>query len=129
MDHHTEDYIKRLIDFLMEVDLDLAEFTVLTPFPHTQTFEDLSREGRILSGDWNDYTTDKVVFRPRHLSPEKLQELYAFAWDSFYREESQSIKMYKLFKKVIEKEKADRTFRPRKRELAFRRFGNEEKNG
>jgi len=25
MDNHTEDYIKRLIDFLMEVDLDLAE--------------------------------------------------------------------------------------------------------
>ena len=32
--------------------------------------------------------------------------------------------MYKLFKKVIEKEKADQTFRPRKRELAFRKFGN-----
>jgi radical SAM superfamily enzyme YgiQ (UPF0313 family) len=124
MDHHTEEYIRRLIDFLMEVDLDLAEFTVLTPFPHTRTFEDLSREDRILSGDWDDYTTDKVVFRPRQMSPEKLQELYEGAWDRFYREESQGIKMYKLFKKVIEKEKADQTFRPRKRELAFRRFGN-----
>jgi radical SAM superfamily enzyme YgiQ (UPF0313 family) len=124
MDHHTEEYIRRLIDFLMEVDLDLAEFTVLTPFPHTRTFEDFSREGRILSGDWDDYTTDKVVFRPRQMSPEKLQELYEGAWDRFYREESQGIKMYKLFKKVIEKEKADQTFRPRKRELAFRRFGN-----
>ncbi len=129
MDHHTEDYIKRLIDFLMEIDLDLAEFTVLTPFPHTRAFEDLSREGRILSDDWDDYTTDRVVFRPRHLSPEKLQELYAFAWDRFYREESQAIKMYKLFKKVIEKEKADLTFRPRERKLAFRRFGNEAKDG
>ncbi len=124
MDHHTEEYIRRLIDFLMEVDLDLAEFTVLTPFPHTRTFEDLSREDRILSGDWDDYTTDKVVFRPRQMSPEKLQELYEGAWDRFYREESQGIKMYKLFKKVIEKEKADQTFRPRKRELAFRRFGS-----
>ncbi len=124
MDHHREDDIERLIDFLMEVDLDLAEFTVLTPFPHTRAFEDLSREGRILSGDWDDYTTDKVVFQPRRMSPERLQELYAQAWDRFYREESQPIKMYKLFKKVIEKEKADRTFRPRKRELAFRRFGS-----
>lgn len=124
MDHQTEDDIERLIDFLMEVDLDLAEFTVLTPFPHTRAFEDLAREGRILSGDWDDYTTDKVVFQPRRMSPERLQELYALAWDRFYREESQPIKMYKLFKKVIEKEKADRTFRPRKRELAFRRFGS-----
>jgi radical SAM superfamily enzyme YgiQ (UPF0313 family) len=124
MDNHTEDYIKRLIDFLMEVNLDLAEFTVLTPFPHTQAFEDFSREKRILSGNWDDYTTDKVIFKPRQMPPEKLQELYDYAWDTFYREESQGIKMYKLFKKVIEKEKADQTFRPRKRELAFRKFGN-----
>jgi radical SAM superfamily enzyme YgiQ (UPF0313 family) len=124
MDNHTEDYIKRLIDFLMEVDLDLAEFTVLTPFPHTQAFEDFSREKRILSGNWDDYTTDKVIFKPRQMPPEKLQELYYYAWDTFYREESQGIKMFKLFKKVIEKEKADQTFRPRKRELAFRKFGN-----
>ena len=124
MDNHTEDYIKRLIDFLMEVDLDLAEFTVLTPFPHTQDFEDFSREKRILSGNWDDYTTDKVIFKPRQMPPEKLQELYYYAWDTFYREESQGIKMFKLFKKVIEKEKADQTFRPRKRELAFRKFGN-----
>jgi radical SAM superfamily enzyme YgiQ (UPF0313 family) len=124
MDDHTEDSVKRLIDFLMEIDLDLAEFTVLTPFPHTRTYEDFAREGRILSGNWDDYTTDKVIFKPRQMSPEKLQELYGYAWDTFYRDESQGIKMYKLFKKVIEKEKADQTFRPRKRELAFRKFGN-----
>ena len=33
LDNHDEDFIKRLIDFLLEIDLDLAEFTVLTPFP------------------------------------------------------------------------------------------------
>lgn len=32
LDNHTEDFIKRLIDFLLEIELDLAEFTVLTPF-------------------------------------------------------------------------------------------------
>jgi len=42
------------------------------------------------------------------MPPEKLQELYYYAWDTFYREESQGIKMFKLFKKVIEKEKATR---------------------
>src|SRR3989339_303596 len=33
LDSHTEDDIKRLVDFLLEIDLDLAEFTVLTPVP------------------------------------------------------------------------------------------------
>ena len=54
LDHHTEDYIKGLIDFLLEIELDMAEFTVLTPFPHTKAFDDLKVQGRIFSDDWND---------------------------------------------------------------------------
>ncbi len=123
LDDHTEDYIKRFIDFLMEIELDLAEFTVLTPFPHTRTFDDFEREGRILTHDWDAYTADRVVFQPRHMSPERLQELYAEAWDTFYRDEPQNYKMFKLFKTVVEREKADGTVRPRRREMATRRFG------
>lgn len=125
LDTHTEDYIKRLIDFLLEIELDLAEFTVLTPFPHTRAFDDLHREGRILSYDWNDYTCDRVVFQPKRIAPERLQELYHRAWEAFYREEPQNYKMFRLFKKVIAKEKADNTFRPRRRDLISRTFNRE----
>ena len=123
LDNHTEDYIRRLIDFLMKINLDLAEFTVLTPFPHTQAFDDLHQVGRIISYDWNDYTADKVVFQPKNMTPEKLQDLYTYAWDSFYKSEPQSYKMFKLLQKVMEKEKADGTFRGRRRELMDSRFG------
>jgi radical SAM superfamily enzyme YgiQ (UPF0313 family) len=123
LDHHTEDYILKLIDFLLEVELDIAEFTILTPFPHTQAFDDFRREGRILSYDWNSYTCDRVVFQPRHLSPERLQELYYQAWERFYRHEPQNYKMFKLLKNVIEREKADNTFRHRRRDLMNRTFG------
>jgi radical SAM superfamily enzyme YgiQ (UPF0313 family) len=130
LDNHTEDSIRRLIDFLMEIELDLAEFTILTPFPHTRTFDDLHREGRILSYDWNDYTADKVVFQPRNLSPEKLQELFHYAWDTFYRDEPQTYKMFKLLKKVSEKEHRDGTYRRRRRDLLESRFGRRgEKSG
>jgi len=125
LDEHTEDSIKRLIDFLMEVELDLAEFTVLTPFPHTRTFDDLHREKRILSYDWNDFTADKVVFQPKNMSPDRLQELYGYAWDTFYGEEPQNYKMFRLFKRVIEKERADNTLRPRRRDLTARKFGRQ----
>jgi radical SAM superfamily enzyme YgiQ (UPF0313 family) len=126
LDDHTEDDIRRLVDFLLEINLDLAEFTILTPFPHTRAFEDLHRAGRILSYDWNDYTADKVVFRPKNVTPEKLQELYVHAWDTFYRDEPQPYKMFKLMQKVMEKEKADGTYRSRRRELIGRRFGKKE---
>jgi radical SAM superfamily enzyme YgiQ (UPF0313 family) len=128
LDTHTEDDIKRLIDFLLEIDLDLAEFTVLTPFPHTRAYEDLKRQNRIFSYDWNDYTADKTVFYPRNMTPEKLDEMLLYAWDAFYGEESQNVKMFKLFQKVVRKEKEDNTFRPRQRKLADRAFGKMVKN-
>jgi radical SAM superfamily enzyme YgiQ (UPF0313 family) len=125
LDNHTEDYVKRLIDFLLEVELDMAEFTVLTPFPHTQAFDDMHGQGRITSYDWNDYTCDRVVFQPRHITAERLQELYYYAWDMFYRDEPQNYKMFKLMQKVVEREKADHTFVPRRRDLAGKVFGRE----
>jgi len=125
LDDHTEDDIKRLIDFLLEINLDLAEFTVLTPFPHTKVWDDLLREGRIIDRDWNNYTAGQVVIQPKHLSPERLQELYQCAWDTFYKDESQEQKMFNLFAKVLLREMNDGTFVPRKRELVNKTFGRE----
>ena len=125
LDNHTEDAIKELIDFLLDIKLDLAEFTVLTPFPHTRAFDDMHADGRILSYDWNDYTCDKVVFQPKHLSAERLQALYHYAWETFYRDEPQNYKMFKLLKQVVGREKADKSFRPRRRDLISKTFGRE----
>ncbi len=123
LDHHTEDEILRLIDFLMEIELDLAEFTVLTPFPHTKAYADLKQQNRILSFDWDAYSADQVVFQPKHMSPQRLQQLLDYAWKTFYQEESQSLKMSKLFAQVIRKEMADQTYRPRQHHLRKRKFG------
>ena len=128
LDTHTEDFIKRLIDFLLEIELDLAEFTVLTPFPHTRAFKELHAENRILSYDWDDYTADKVVFQPQQLSPERLQELLSYAWNTFHAESSQQVRMSKLFQQVLRKEKADNTYKPRRRDLVHRAFGRSLKN-
>jgi len=123
MDNQTEDDIKRLIDFLLEINLDLAEFTVLTPFPHTKAHDDLKKENRIISYDWDDYNAGKVVFKPKHMSPDRLQELYHHAWNLFYQDETQEQKMFKLIMKVIEKEMNDGTYQSRRRDLVDKSFG------
>jgi len=123
LDRHTEDYIKRLIDFLLDIELDLAEFTVLTPFPHTKAWDELHGQKRIFTYDWDEYSADKVVYHPKHMSAERLQELLAYAWDTFYHDEPQEIKMSKLFTQVIRKEMEDNTYRPRKPELRDQAFG------
>jgi radical SAM superfamily enzyme YgiQ (UPF0313 family) len=108
-DEQDVDFIKRLVDFLLEVDLDIAEFTILTPFPHTPIRATLEQQGRILSSDWSDYTCDRVVFQPRRMSAPQLQEMYYYAWETFYKDRPQELRMGDLFFRVLQREAADGT--------------------
>jgi len=125
LDNQTEDDCKRLIDFLGEIDLDLAEFTVLTPFPHTKTYDDLLRQGRIFDFDWDHYNAGQVVFQPKHMTPEALQNVYDYAWKSFYKDETQEQKMFNLFCKVALREMEEGTYRQRDRRLMNQSFGHQ----
>ena len=74
----------------------------------------LEQEKRILHNDWIRYTGGEVVFQPAKMSADKLQEMYYYAWDTFYGDLTQKMKMARLFMKVIEKEKESGTYsRPR----------------
>jgi radical SAM superfamily enzyme YgiQ (UPF0313 family) len=125
LDDHTEDKIKRLIDFLLEVNLDLAEFTVMTPFPHTKAWNDLAGQNRIFDQNWDHYNSGQVVFRPKNMSVERLQKLYDYAWKTFYKDESQEEKMFHLLSMVVDREMEDGTYRPRNRRLINKSFGKE----
>ncbi len=109
-DDQDADDIKRLVDFLLEVELDVAEFTIMTPFPHSPVRTTLQNQGRLLNNDWGDYTADKVVFQPKQMTPEKLQEMYYYAWDTFYANGGHALKMGNLFKNVIRREMEDGTY-------------------
>jgi radical SAM superfamily enzyme YgiQ (UPF0313 family) len=110
-DDHDEDYTKRLVDFLLEIELDLVEFTIMTPFPHSPVRADMEKDGRILHNDWIRYTGDNVVFKPAKMSIQKLEDLNEWAWEEFYRDQTKEVRMAKLYLKVLEKERADGTYK------------------
>ena len=110
-DDQSEDDIKRLVDFLLEVELDLAEFTIMTPFPHTPVRSDMEKEGRILHNDWIKYTGSQTVFKPAKMSVEKLDEMHQYAWDAFYGPGGKEMAMGKLYMAVIQREIADGTYK------------------
>ena len=120
-DDQDIDYIKRLVDFLLEIGLDLAEFTIMTPFMHTPIRAQLEKEGRILSNNWADYTCDKVVFQPKKMTCTELQDIYEYAWDTFYKERPQELKMGDLFMKVIQREIADGTYQSPPKSIDYAR--------
>ncbi len=111
-DNQSVDYIKKLVDFLLEVDVDMCEFSILTPFPHTPATDRYEKQGRILHKDWQKYTTAEVVFQPKQMTPDELQEMYHYAWKKFYEEIPQAQRMSRLFFQVLEKEIADGTYQP-----------------
>ena len=123
MEGQTEDDIKRLVDFLLEIKLDLAEFTVLAPFPHTKAYSDLLKQNRIFDNDWDHYNAGRVVYHPRHMSADRLQELYYYAWETFYKDEPQTQKMFNLLSTVMQREIEDGTYKPRRRDLQHESFG------
>ena len=110
-DDQSEDDIKRLVDFLLEVELDLAEFTIMTPFPHTPVRADMEKEGRILHNDWIKYTGSQTVFKPAQMSVDRLDEMHQYAWDAFYGPGGKELAMGKLYMDVIQREVADGTYK------------------
>jgi radical SAM superfamily enzyme YgiQ (UPF0313 family) len=122
-DDQDEAGLRRLVEFLLEIGLEVAEFTIMTPFPHSPIRAKYESEGRILTNDLSRYTADKVVFRPKQMTPEKLQELYYWAWDTFYANGGQQLKMGELFAKGMLKEVHNGTYRryDQQRERGFKR--------
>ncbi|UCG33958.1 MAG: DUF4070 domain-containing protein, partial [Phycisphaerales bacterium] len=60
--------------------LECATFHILTPYPGTPLFKQMEAEGRLLHQDWSLYDTAHAVFRPRHMTPERLEEGYAWCY-------------------------------------------------
>ncbi len=109
-DDQDVDYIKRLVDFLMEIDIGTAEFTILTPYWGTPIRAQLLKEGRIFNHDFANYTTDRVVYQPKNMTPTELQDMFYYAWDTFYAHETQEFKMGRLFQKLVKREIEDGTY-------------------
>ena len=79
-DHDREDVFERTAEWVEANRLECATFHLLTPYPGTPLFRHLEAEGRLLHRDWSRYDTAHVVFRPRHMSPERLAEGYAWIY-------------------------------------------------
>jgi len=79
-DHDGPDVFGRTVEWVEENRLECATFHILTPYPGTPLFRRLDREGRLLHRNWDLYDTAHAVFRPRRMSPEELEEGYAWCY-------------------------------------------------
>jgi radical SAM superfamily enzyme YgiQ (UPF0313 family) len=83
-DEDTEACFDRTLDFVMKAKLEIAYFSILTPYPGTRLHARLAAQNRLLTEDWDYYDANHVVFRPQRLTPEKLLEGYNSVMKELY---------------------------------------------
>src|SRR6266849_470617 len=79
-DHDRKDVFTRTAEWIEENRLECATFHILTPYPATPLFRQMEFEGRLLHRDWSLYDTAHAVFRPKHMTPEELEQGYAWIY-------------------------------------------------
>lgn len=75
----TEDSIRRDIEELAKLDVDIAQVQVLTPYPRTKLRESIDRQHGITDRNLSHYNSRNLVWNHPHLTPEKMKELQLWA--------------------------------------------------
>ncbi len=78
------DVFDRTLNFLDEVNADALQATILTPFPGTPLYDEMDLSGRITDRDWSHYNFSNVVFDPRNMSAQQLQDGHDRVLSEFY---------------------------------------------
>ena len=77
-DEDKKDIFERTSDFILDSNIDGSQFSFLTPLPGTNLYQRLKEEHRLLytdyPHDWVYYDVSTVVFRPKNMTPEELEE-------------------------------------------------------
>jgi radical SAM superfamily enzyme YgiQ (UPF0313 family) len=84
LDHDTPDAFDETARFVIDHAIDLPRFAVLTPFPGTPLFNRLNSQSRILTRNWELYDGQHVVFQPKNMSVQELQEGHERTWKKVY---------------------------------------------
>lgn len=80
----NEKTIRQTIKFAKELDPDQAQFAITTPYPGTEMYEFVKREGKILTTDWSKWTLyTSPVFELGELNPGFLEKMQREAYREF----------------------------------------------
>jgi radical SAM superfamily enzyme YgiQ (UPF0313 family) len=83
-DTDDERVFDRTLEFVLKARLEVAYFSILTPYPGTRLYQRLLAQERLLTTDWSLYDANHVVFRPKNFTPERLLEGYLSALKQVY---------------------------------------------
>jgi radical SAM superfamily enzyme YgiQ (UPF0313 family) len=84
-DTDTPEVFEKTLKEIRALNIDVADFSILTPFPGTPLYTKLETEKRIRTKDWAKYNMGHAVFIPKQMTPEELVQGVRFLYSEFYR--------------------------------------------
>lgn len=99
-DNEDASIFQKTLEFAKKIKIDLAQFSVLTPFPGTDLYNKLIKENRIFDFDWGKYTCGTPVFEPLKMTAGRLKEGVNKLWRDFYRSNQVLLRLFKLGKRL-----------------------------
>lgn len=80
----TLETIKETINFAKRLNLDYAEFSILTPYPGTVIYDYALKNKLLLTNDWSKYTAIEPIIKIKGVSEKQIKALLKKAYISFY---------------------------------------------
>jgi radical SAM superfamily enzyme YgiQ (UPF0313 family) len=101
--------IKNTLMTLFKLRVDNADFNIVTPYPGTGFFEEVKKEGLLLTEDWSNYTGLDPVLKTETMSSDDLKKAQQYLDHEFrfgaplYIKMERSIRQFKMSKRKREK--------------------------
>lgn len=83
-DEEDASVFERTVEVIDRIKIDLPRYSILTPFPKTQLYDNLEKQGRITERDWAMYDVEHCVFEPAKMTKQQLEEGITWAWNQTY---------------------------------------------
>ena len=80
----TAEDVRQTIRFAQDLDIDIMQFTPLTPYPSTKLFDEAVEKGWITDTDYTNWNLVKPIMRTDQLTADEIFELVKWAYRDFY---------------------------------------------
>jgi len=80
----TVEEIKAFPAYAKEIGLTAAAFGIATPFPGTEFYQELDKQGLIFETNWDNFDEMHSVYKTKHLSKETIEDLATYCMAKFW---------------------------------------------
>jgi anaerobic magnesium-protoporphyrin IX monomethyl ester cyclase len=80
----TWETMEDTLNFAMELDCDLFQLSINTPYPGTALYNEAAQQGMLMHRNWYNYGQGEVIINQPQLPAEDIYRFYQYAFRKFY---------------------------------------------